>query len=102
MVRWLTAGVDTSMVAGGFGLDPLAHGPADGEPWLWSKTGTSPGVRADTGVVTCRGRAVAWSVLAAWDVEDAGAAAGLERPVLCAMRAVGEALWAQPEAGERE
>lgn len=91
VVRWLTAGVDLSMVASAFGLDPLAHGPDDGEPWLWNKTGTSPGVRADTGVATYDGRSVAWSVLASWD-HAARAGAGLERPVLGAMRAVGESV----------
>lgn len=88
VVRWLTAGVDLSMVAGGLGLDPLAHGPDDGPLWLWSKTGTSPGVRADVGVATGGRRAVAWAVLASW--ADTGQ--GLERPVLAAMREVGERL----------
>lgn len=93
VVRWLTAGTDLSMVASGFGLDPLAHGPVDGPLWLWSKTGTTPGVRADAGVATYAGRSVAWAVLAAWDeAASAEVGAGPTRAVLAAMRALGEDL----------
>lgn len=47
VVRWLTSDADLSMVASGFGLDPLAH--ADGVVRLFHKTGTDVGVRADAG-----------------------------------------------------
>ena len=89
VVDWLTLGVDLSMVAGGFGLDPLAHSAADGDLWLWSKTGSSPGVRADVGVASYEGERVAWAAIAGWDPATVPHAAP---PVLAAMRSIGEGL----------
>ncbi len=98
VVDWLTVGVDLSMVGGGFGLDPLAHSAADGDLWLWSSTGSSPGVRADVGVATYDRRRVAWAAIAGWDPE---ALPGAAWPVLCAMREIGEVLADRLRAGPR-
>ncbi len=67
VLDWLRAGVDLSMVAGAFGLDPLAHDEPDRGVQVWSKTGTDDGVRADVGLV--RGPAATWAyaALCAWD-----------------------------------
>lgn len=93
VVGWLSAGCDLSMVASAFDLDPLAHGPDDDETWLWCKTGTDPGVRADTGVATHHDRSVAWSVIASWDdVDAADTGTDLRGPVLATMRQVGAVL----------
>jgi beta-lactamase class A len=81
---WLSSGVDLSMVASAWGLDPLAH-REDPDVRLVNKTGTSDGVRADVGVVEHRGRRTAYAALAAWDP----ARPGLRGPVLAAMRGIG-------------
>lgn len=89
VVGWLALGTDLSMVAGAFGLDPLAHRAADRGVALWNKTGTDVGVRADVGVVTVDGRSLAFAVIARWrdDVSP-----GTRDAVLAAMRAVGLGL----------
>ncbi|MDL9978357.1 serine hydrolase [Microbacterium candidum] len=65
--RWLGAGMDLSMVASAFGLDPLAHYYFDRDVWLWNKTGTISTVRADTGLVMSPDRRIAYAVLANWE-----------------------------------
>jgi Beta-lactamase class A len=70
VLGWLRDGVDLSMVAGAFGLDPLAHGDGDRGVKLWHKTGTDVGVRADSGVVERDGRGIAYSVLVRFDDRD--------------------------------
>jgi beta-lactamase class A len=88
VLGWLAAGADVSMVAGGLGLDPLAHAEADRGVLLRHKTGTDAGVRADAGLVQGGRRTLAYAVLAAWDP-----AAGDPRDaVLAAMRGVGAAI----------
>lgn len=90
VLEWLRDGTDLSMVAGAFGLDPLAHTEPDRGAAVWSKTGTDTGVRADSGVVAVHGRAVAYSCLVNWPVESE---ADPDRDeVLGVMRAVGVAL----------
>lgn len=84
VLDWLSSGVDLSMVASAWGLDPLAHGE-DPEVRLVNKTGTSDGVRADVGLVTRGGRRTAYAVLASWD----SARPDLRGPVLDTMRAIG-------------
>ena len=88
--RWLGAGMDLSMVAAAFGLDPLAHYYFDRDVWLWNKTGTISTVRADTGLVMSPDRRLAYAVLANWprgvDARDR---------VLAVMRAAGDELRAQ-------
>ena len=85
--RWLGAGMDLSMVASAFGLDPLAHYSFDRDVWLWNKTGTISTVRADTGLVMSPDRRVAYAVLANWprdvDARDR---------VLAVMRSAGDVL----------
>jgi beta-lactamase class A len=61
---WLLTGVDLSMVAAPFRLDPLAHGEADLR--LWNKTGSDPGVRADMGVAWTDAKAVVYAAIATW------------------------------------
>jgi beta-lactamase class A len=81
---WLSSGVDLSMVASAWGLDPLAH-REDPDVRLVNKTGTAEGVRADVGVVELGGRRTAYAALAGWDP----ARRGLRGPVLAAMRGIG-------------
>jgi beta-lactamase class A len=66
--RWLLTGVDLSMVAAPFRLDPLAHG--QGGVRLWSKTGTDTCVRADMGVAWNDRKAIAYVAIATWDPGD--------------------------------
>lgn len=65
---WLLAGVDLSMVAAPFRLDPLAH--ADGRLLLWSKTGTDTCIRADMGVAWNDADAVFYAAMATWQPDD--------------------------------
>jgi beta-lactamase class A len=68
--RWLAAGTDTSMVAGAFHLDPLAHVDPDRGVLLRHKTGTDDGVRGDVGWVRGPSAAVGYAVLANWRHDD--------------------------------
>ncbi|MBT8798379.1 serine hydrolase [Microbacterium flavum] len=85
--RWLGAGMDLSMVASAFGLDPLAHYYFDRDIWLWNKTGTISTVRADMGLVMSPTRRIAYAVLVNW---PAGIPARDE--VLAMMRTAGDLL----------
>lgn len=85
--RWLGAGMDLSMVASAFNLDPLAHYYFDRDVWLWNKTGTISTVRADMGLVMTPTRRVAYAVLAEWE-RGVDARDG----VLALMRAAGEEI----------
>jgi len=69
VLRWLSAGVDLSMVAQPFGLDPLAHANGDRGLRLWHKTGTDVGTRADVGILTGPGSTISYAVIASWDPE---------------------------------
>lgn len=89
--RWLGADTDTSMAAGAFNVDPLAHWE-ESEPFrLRHKTGTESDVRCDVGFVRCMptGRAVAYAILANWDKTRYG---DLRDAVLADMRAIGDAM----------
>jgi beta-lactamase class A len=77
---WLATGVDLSMVASGFDLDPLAHA---GSP-LRNKTGTDDGIRADVGHLG----PLPYAVLANWNPAEADRTAG----VLAGMRTIGRAM----------
>lgn len=88
--RWLGAGMDLSMVASAFGLDPLAHYFFDRDMWLWNKTGTISTVRADMGLVMSPTRRLAYAVLINWE-RDAPA----RDRALQAMREAGLALRAE-------
>lgn len=87
--RWLGAGMDLSMVAAAFDLDPLAHWGFDRGVWLLNKTGTISRVRADTGIVMSPTRRIAYAVLANWDRGADG-----RGPVLAAMRRIGDGIHA--------
>ena len=66
--QWLLAGVDLSMVAAPFGLDPLSHVPdATG---LWCKTGTDRTVRADMGTAWSADASLSYAALATWAPND--------------------------------
>ncbi|WP_234037436.1 serine hydrolase [Leucobacter sp. L43] len=91
--RWLGAGMDLSMVASAFGLDPLAHYFFDRGIWLWNKTGTVSNVRADAGLVMSGERRIAYAVLANWR-RGADARDG----VLASMREVGDRIRASLQA----
>lgn len=81
---WLSSGVDLSMVAAAWDLDPLAH-REDPAVRLVNKTGTAEGVRADVGVVEVDGHVTAYAALAEWDP----AHPELRGPVMAAMRGIG-------------
>ena len=85
MEEWLLTGVDLSMVAAPFRLDPLSHG--DGDLRLWNKTGSDPGVRADMGVAWSSSDAVAYAAIVTWVPGEQVLDAPFER-----MHALGERL----------
>lgn len=70
VLEWMRDNADLSMVASAFGLDPLAHTEADRGITLINKTGTSEGVRADSGLVMRGETTIAYSCLINWDIED--------------------------------
>ena len=86
--RWLAADADTSMLAGVFNVDPLAHWPDDGGFRLRHKTGTESDVRCDVGFVadTATSTTVAYAVLANWNKGEQG---DLRDVVLAQMRRLG-------------
>lgn len=86
--RWLSAGADLSMVAGAFGLDPLAHVEVDRGVRLRHKTGTDDGVRGDVGWLVGPSAGLVYAVLANWDAADGE----LRDEVLASMREIGRAL----------
>jgi beta-lactamase class A len=96
VTSWLSLDTDLSMVAGAFGLDPLAHAGEDRGFTLWHKTGTNLGVRCDIGVASLGTRKLAWAVLANWDPADASSDP-LRDSVLNAMRRIGDAVRHQLE-----
>lgn len=66
--QWLLAGVDLSMVAAPFGLDPLSHAPDSAG--LWCKTGTDRTIRADMGTAWSGSATLSYAALATWAPED--------------------------------
>ena len=95
VLDWLRLGVDHSMVAGAFGLDPLAHAEPDRGLELLSKTGTAKGVRADVGVAAGPASAVAYAAIAQWPTVDA---TDTRDTVLAGLRALGVAIRRHVEA----
>lgn len=93
MAGWLSLDVDTSMVAGGLGLDPLSH--LDGPVRLFHKTGWDVGVRADVGHVVGPSGQVSYAVLAQWDPDADDASVDAPVEVMSAMRAIGELVRAE-------
>jgi beta-lactamase class A len=98
VVQWLSLNTDLSMVAGAFGLDPLAHGGTDRGVRLWNKTGTTAGARCDIGAVTMSARQLVWAVLANWTVLDDRD--GIRDEVLAAMGRIGSAIRQHLAGGE--
>lgn len=96
--RWLSMGVDLSMVAAPFGLDPLAHSPSDRNLFVFNKTGSDPGVVADVGTVVSGRRSLSYAVVANWDP----AAADRRRTALAVMTAIGAALQTALDDGVTE
>lgn len=89
VLGWLRGGLDLSMVAAAFGLDPLAHGDVDRGLAVVNKTGTDAGIRADVGLVTGPRRTLVYACLAEWTPS----AGDPERDgVLVLMREVGLAI----------
>ena len=82
---WLLTGVDLSLVAAPFRLDPLAH--TVGRVRLWSKTGTDIGIRADVGVAWNQSDALSYAAIATWQTGDDVADLPFER-----MHALGRTL----------
>lgn len=89
VLNWLTLDADTSMTAGAFGLDPLAHVEPDRGMTLAHKTGTDTGIRCDVGLLTGPARSVAYGVLAEF---DASPGADERDDVLGRMFAIGERI----------
>ena len=88
VMGWLSLNSDLSMVAGAFGLDPLAHRTADHDLLLVNKTGTDRGVRTEVGALRGPRATISYAVTVQFD--DAGLAERLR--VLDAMRTVGADL----------
>ncbi|MFM9135773.1 MAG: serine hydrolase [bacterium] len=66
--QWLLTGVDLSMVAAPFRLDPLSHMP--NRIGLWSKTGCDRRVRADMGTIWAGDTCLSYAAMATWAAED--------------------------------
>lgn len=89
VLDWLSAGVDLSMVAAAFDLDPLSHADdTDVGIRLWNKTGTDGGVRAEVGVVGLAGTTWTYAVICNWDEHENDRRAA----VLGTMREIGSAI----------
>jgi beta-lactamase class A len=74
---WLLMGVDLTLVAAPFRLDPLAH--TSGSVRLWSKTGTDTCIRADMGAVRGESDMVAYAAIATWEAGFDGVADAFDR-----------------------
>lgn len=91
VAAWLRGGLDLSMVAAAFGLDPLAHGEVpDRGLAVLGKTGTDAGVRADAGIVTGPARSVVYACVANWS--PAGEDDPVRDDVLATMRTLGDRI----------
>ncbi len=89
LYKWLATGVDLSMVASAFGLDPLAHSFADRGFLVINKTGTDETVRADTGSVKASNTTLSYAVIANWPSD---AEPQIRDTVLDNMNSIGWAL----------
>ncbi|MBP1240257.1 beta-lactamase class A [Frigoribacterium sp. PvP120] len=67
VLGWLSLGVDLSLVAGSFGLDPVSHRRLDHGLQLVNTVGVSPGTRSELGVLRGPARGVAYAVTVAFD-----------------------------------
>ncbi len=85
---WLATGVDLSMVASAFGLDPLAHVLIDRNILVRNKTGADPGVRADVGTIGRDTVRYSYAVIANWE----GPNAELRDVAMSGMKGIGARL----------
>jgi len=85
VLSWLSLNTDLSLVAGAFGLDPLAHHESDHGIRLVNITGTDAGVRSEAGVLIGPRAGIAYAVSTYFD--DTELAARLA--VIEGMRTVG-------------
>ena len=67
VLGWLSLGVDLSLVAGSFGLDPVSHRRLDHGLQLVNTVGVAPGTRSELGVLRGPARGVAYAVTVAFD-----------------------------------
>lgn len=67
VLGWLSLASDLSLVAGAFGLDPLAHRALDHGLQVVSVTGSATGVRAETGILRGPGSSVSYAVTVTFD-----------------------------------
>jgi beta-lactamase class A len=88
MTAWLATGVDLSMVASAFGLDPLSHGTSGRTFVIRNKTGTDTRIRADVGTVGRNSFRLSYAVIANWDTSEAG----MVDAALSGMNAIGKIL----------
>jgi beta-lactamase class A len=72
ITAWLATGVDLSMVASAFGLDPLSHATTGRTFFIRNKTGTDTRIRADVGTVGRTGFRLSYAVIANWDTSEPG------------------------------
>jgi len=99
VLGWLAVDTDTSMVADGLLLDPLAHVEPEYQGMvLRHKTGSTSFARIDIGHLTGPAAAVAYAVAANWKDSDDD----LRAPVLDAMHAIGEGLRAHVTGRARD
>jgi beta-lactamase class A len=85
---WLATGVDLSMVASAFGLDPLSHATSERNFLIHNKTGTDTRIRADVGTVGRDGFWLSYAVIANWDTAEPGTVDA----ALSGMNAIGKLL----------
>ncbi|TFD32294.1 serine hydrolase [Cryobacterium cryoconiti] len=85
VIGWLSLNSDLSMVAGAFGIDPLAHRAGDHGLLLVNKTGTDAGVRSEVGIL--RGPRAGVTYMVSMSFADTRLSSRLA--VLDGMRAVG-------------
>ena len=86
--KWLMTGVDLSMVASAFRLNPTAHYYADHGFLVMNKTGTDTAIRADVGSVRGAVQRLSYAVIANWS-EDRGE---LRDAVMDGMNSIGKVL----------
>jgi beta-lactamase class A len=85
VLGWLSLNADLSLVAGAFGVDPLAHRGVDHGLQIVNKTGADVGVRSEAGVIRGPRSALAYAVTVQFDDDSLSA----RLRVLEAMRMVG-------------
>lgn len=85
---WLATGVDLSMVAFAFGFDPLAHTESDRGYFVYNKTGTDTGIRADVGTVSRNSSLLSYAIIANWEASEPDP----RDAVLATMNAIGKRL----------